>query len=84
MLEIVVPGHLSQYWKSKFNIFGNVSMKTLGAKLDVWEVHWSQSKIFPDSVNTTLNSINFSCFPIIKTGLRIIATLSVTSCSCEI
>ena len=59
-------------------------MKTLESELDLWEEHWSQSKTcLPDSVSTTLKSINFPCFPIIKTALRILGTLPVTSCSCE-
>ena len=51
-------------------------MKTLESELDLWEEHWSQ-------VSATLKSINFPCFPIIKTALRILGTLPVTSCSCE-
>ena len=59
-------------------------MKTLESELDHWEEHWSQSKTcLPDSVSATLKSINFPCFPIIKTALRILGTLPVTSCSCE-
>ena len=79
-------------WRSKFKNFlksyegdfGQISMKTLESELDLWEEHWSQSKTcLPDSVSTKLKSINFSCFPIIKTALRILGTLPVTSCSCE-
>ena len=79
-------------WRSKFKNFlkfyerdfGQISMKTLKSELDLWEEHWCQSKTcLPDSVSTTLKSINFPCFPIIKTALRILGTLPVTSCSCE-
>ena len=79
-------------WRSKFKNFlkfyegdfGQISMKTLESELDLWEEHWCQSKTcLPDSVSTTLKSINFPCFPIIKTALRILGTLPVTSCSCE-
>ena len=79
-------------WRSKFkNVlkfyevdFGQISMKTLESELDLWVEHWSQNKTcLPDSVTTTLKSINFPCFPIIKTALRIPGTLPVTSCSCE-
>ena len=75
-------------WRSKFKNFlkfyeGDfvpISMKTLESELDLLEEHWSQSKTcFPDSVSTTLKSINFSCFPIIKTALSILGTLPVTS-----
>ena len=37
----------------------------------------------PDSVSATLKRINFPCFPIIKTVLRILGTVPVTSCACE-
>ena len=79
-------------WRSKFKNFlksyegdfGQISMKTLESELDLWEEHWSQSKTcLPDSVSTKLKSIYFSCFPIIKTALRILGTVPVTSCSCE-
>ena len=62
-------------WRSRFKNFlklyeedfGQISMKTLESELNLWEEHWSQSKTFlPDSVSTTLKSINFPCFPIIK------------------
>ena len=59
-------------------------MKTLESELDPCEEHWSQSKTcLNDSVGTTLKFINFPCFPIIKTALRILGTLPVTSCPCE-
>ena len=37
----------------------------------------------PDSVSATLKRINFPCFPIIKTALRILGTVPATSCACE-
>ena len=79
-------------WRSKFKNFlksyegdfGQISMKTLESELHLWEEHWSQSKTYlPDRVSTKLKSINFPCFPIIKTALRILGTLPVISCSCE-
>ena len=79
-------------WRSKFKNFlkfcegefGRISMKTLEWELHLWEEHWSQNKTcLPDTVSTTLKAINFPCFPIIKTALRILGTLPVTSCSCE-
>ena len=36
-----------------------------------------------DSVSTTLKKINFLCFPIIKTALRILARVPDASCACE-
>ena len=64
--------------------FGKISMKTLESELDYQEEHWNQSKTcLPDSVSATLKFINFPCFPIIKTALRILGTLPVTSRSCE-
>ena len=59
-------------------------MKTPESELDLWEQYWCQKKsCLPDSVSTTLKSISFPCFPTIKTALRILGTLPVTSCSCE-
>ena len=59
-------------------------METLELELDLLEEHWSLSKTcLPVSVSTKLNSIIFPCFPIIKTALRILETLPVTSFSCE-
>ena len=59
-------------------------MKILESELDLWEQYWCQKKsCLPDSVSTTLKSISFPCFPTIKTALRILGTLPVTSCSCE-
>ena len=59
-------------------------MKTLESELDLWEQYWCQRKsCLPDSVSTTLKSINFPCFPTIKTALRILGALPVTSYSCK-
>ena len=61
-----------------------MSMKTLESELDLWEQYWCQRKsCLPDSVSTTLKSIHFPCFPTIKTALRILGALPVTSCSCK-
>ena len=50
----------------------------------LWEENQSQSKTcLPASVSATLKAINFLCFPIIETALRILGTLPVTSCSYE-
>ena len=55
----------------------------LESELDLWEKHWSQSKPgLPDSVTTTLKSINFPYFPIIKTALKIQVIVPVASCFC--
>ena len=43
----------------------------------------SEQNLPPDNVITTLKSINYPCFPIINTALRILGTLPVTSSSCE-
>ena len=75
---------VGDFLKSYEGDFGQINMKTLESELHLWEEHWSQSKTcLPDSVSTKLKSINFPCFPIIKTALRILGTLPVTSCSCE-
>lgn len=83
---------LSLNWRSEFlcfldfykDDFNQVSFKTVEAELDLWEEHWNNPKTtLPDSVSSTLKCISFTCFPIIKTALRILGTIPVTSCSCE-
>ena len=76
---------LQNFFKLYEGDFDQVSMKTLESELGFWPEHWSRSKTcVPDSVSLTIQSINFLCFPIIKTALRILGTLPVISCSYEI
>ena len=79
-------------WKDHFKKFLNfykddfedISLSSVDGELALWEQYWKNSKIaLPDSVSATLKRINFPSFKIIKTALRILGTLPVTSCACE-
>ena len=65
--------------------FENRSLPTVDGELYLSEQHWKNSKaVLLDSVSATPKRINFPCFPIIKTTLRTLGTVAVTSCACEI
>ena len=60
------------------------------AELDMWHLLWTERKknlktneSLPDSVSATLTHTDPDTFPVIQTGLRILATIPVTSCTCE-
>ena len=59
----------------------------LSAELDLWENMWREKKEeggeIPDRVSTTLKLVDQASFPNIHTILVILATIPVTSCSCE-
>ena len=58
---------------------------SLESELNLWETYWiSYRGSLSDNIPTALKSITFSGFPNIKVALRIIGTLLVTSCECEI
>ena len=82
----------SMSWKDHFKIylkfyesdFEDFSFKSLDAELRLWEHHWENgSANLPDNVSATLKQISFPCFPFIKRALRILGTISVSSCACE-
>ena len=76
--------HFKDFLKFYKDDFENRSLSTVEGQLQLWEQHWKYSKAaLPDSASSTLKGINFPCFPIIKTPLRILATVPVTSCACE-
>ena len=76
--------HFKDFLKFYKDDFENTSLSTVDGELQLWEQHWKNSKAaLPDSVSETLKRINFPCFPIIKTALRILGTVPVTSCACE-
>ena len=53
-------------------------------ELILWEKYWSTIKTdLPTNISETLNAINVAAFPNIKTALRILATIPITSCECE-
>ena len=64
--------------------FENTNSSTVDGELQLWEQYWKNSKaVLSDSVCATLKRINFPCFPIFKTALRILGTVPVTFCACE-
>ena len=76
--------HFKDFLKFYEDDFENTSLSTVDGALQLWEQHWKNSKaVLPDRVSATLKRINFPCFPIIKTALRILGTVPVTSCACE-
>ena len=77
--------------KETFSLFSNFISDdlpnglSLDSELDLQETYWiSYKRSLPDNVSKTLKSIKFSGFQNIKAALRIIGTLPVTSCGCEI
>ena len=53
-------------------------------KLDLWEQYWKTFKRdHPNNVSSTLKTLIFPDFENIKTTLRILETLHVTSFECE-
>ena len=87
-----LKNNISMSWKDHFKIFlkfyesdfEDLSFKSLDAELSLWEHHWANcSANLPDSVSATLKQISFPCFPFIKRALRILGTISVSSCACE-
>ena len=78
------------HWKKKI-IFANFirddlpNALSLDSELDLWEKYWiSYRGSLPDNVPNTLKSIKFSGFHNIEVALRIIGTMQVTSCECEV
>ena len=58
--------------------------KALEAEIDLWEPYWLESKdCLPDNIPSTLKRIPFNGFNNIKVSFRILATSSVTTCTCE-
>ena len=59
----------------------------LSAELYLWERLWKKKKDkgkeIPDKISRTLKVIHKESFPNIFTVLQILATIPVTSCSCE-
>ena len=75
---------IKDFLKSYKYDFENTCLSTIDGERQLWEQHWKNSKTsLPDSVSATLKRINFPCFSTIKTALRILGTVPVTSCECE-
>ena len=77
-------------WRQQFGPFvgfcwGDLHCyKALEAEIDLWETYWlNDTSYHPDSISSTLKSIDFNRFSNIKVCLRISGTLPVTTCTCE-
>ena len=59
----------------------------LPAELDLWQRIWTEKKEkaedIPEKIASTLKSVDPASFPNVFTILQILATIPVTSCSCE-
>lgn len=59
----------------------------LPAELDLWQRIWTEKKAkaedIPEKIASTLKSVDPASFPNVFTILQILATIPVTSCSCE-
>ena len=76
--------HFKDFLKFYKDDFENTSLSTVDGELQLWELHWKNSKAaLPDSVSATLKRINLSMLPNHQTALRILGTVPVTSCACE-
>ena len=87
-----LKNNISLSWKDHFKIFlefyesdfEDLNFKSLDAELSLWEYHRENcSANLPDNVSATLKQISFPCFPFIKRALRILGTITVSSCACE-
>ena len=77
-------------WKIKFRKFlkpyvqGIPAMSNLYAQLDMWEIHWKKYEgKFPTNLSDLIKMTDKTIFPTIHEALRILATIPVTSCTCE-
>ncbi|XP_066917209.1 52 kDa repressor of the inhibitor of the protein kinase-like [Clytia hemisphaerica] len=60
------------------------SFSTLYAQLDTWEVKWKAfTGTLPNTTKELLDATDKYLFPTIHEALRILATIPVTTCSCE-
>ena len=79
-------------WKGNFKLFTDFYFDdfpnplALDAELELlWAKYWeSHQGPCPNSVPATLKAVNFGAFENIKVALRILGTLRITSCECEI
>ena len=77
-------------WKEQFFNFAEFYQDdlphfiSLNGELDLWENDWLNSKIeIPNSISLTLKLVNYPGYSNIKESLKILATLSITSCERE-
>ena len=56
----------------------------LNSEIDLWESYWKcYNGAIPDEIRTTVKTSSFPRFQNIQMALKILATMPVTSCSCE-
>ncbi|XP_028416223.1 52 kDa repressor of the inhibitor of the protein kinase-like [Dendronephthya gigantea] len=77
-------------WKEKFKIAATFyrddlpNPLALDSEILLWQTYWEDYEgPLPDSLSSTLKALKFEGFENIKVILRILATLSITSCECE-
>ncbi|XP_065664449.1 52 kDa repressor of the inhibitor of the protein kinase-like [Hydra vulgaris] len=77
-------------WRKQFETFCDFyiddfpNISALNGELVLWEKYWeSFSGTIPDNISLTLKMISFPGFENIKIASRILGTLPVTSCECE-
>ena len=94
---VVIPSkmifmvHKNVHWRkkfrpfAKFHEFGLPCYKGLDTELDLWETEWlNHTSCHPGNISSTLKSINLSIsLCSIKTCLRILGILPMTTCTCE-
>ena len=86
-----LKNNINMSWKDHCKIFSKLyesdfeDLKSLDAALSLWKHHWENCLAsLPDNVSTTSKQISFPCFLFIKRALRILGTIPVSSCACEI
>ena len=74
-------------WKEEFKSFYYDDLPNhlvLDAELSLWHTYWeSYTGPCPSNIIATLKCVKFVGFENIKIILRILATLSITSCECD-
>ena len=70
------------FWQFYQDDFLNYQM--LDSEIDFWESYWKCCiGDIPDEITTAMKAISFPRFKNIQMALKILATMPVTSCSCE-
>ena len=92
--KLISMVHKNVPWREKFRPFAKFHESDLpcyncrcllDAEPDLWETQWlNNTSCHPDNISSTFKSINFSSFSNVKICLRILGTLPVTTCTCEI
>ena len=77
-------------WKPTFKNFCEFyqddfrNYEMLDSEINLWESYWKYyNGDIPAEIRTTIKTITFPGFQNIQMALKILATITVTSCSCE-